>query len=239
MSRHEFYHEFCCGGLSILLNKPKCKYESAYDIDPELIEFWQTVRDSSTKFLQDLKNIHYNEETFEFFKKQPSSPLRTFILLRMSRNGDRRCFSQGTRERGRKNESINAWENSIKRISRVAKRIEDVNFYSQDILKFDLLNVNGRDTQIYIDPTYHHSTRNQKSLKMYKYEMSHGDHVKLLRKIKKYKKRGYNVLISGYNCELYEKSLRDWTIHEKEVPNYPANFTSIGPKRKIECLWST
>ena len=59
---------------------------------------------------------------------------------------------------------------------------------------------------VYCDPPYHRCTR-KKSGRMYKYEYTHQQHIKLLKIIKCLPCK---VLISGYESRLYKESLRDW-----------------------------
>lgn len=61
------------------------------------------------------------------------------------------------------------------------------------------------DEFIYCDPPYLHETRRKK--KIYRYEYTKKDHVKLLNIISKI---CCNVMISGYPSGLYNDMLRDW-----------------------------
>lgn len=62
-----------------------------------------------------------------------------------------------------------------------------------------------KDTVVYCDPPYVHSTRTSRS--RYKYELTDDQHVQLLDAIKKLE---CYVLISGYRCELYDTHLATW-----------------------------
>lgn len=56
----------------------------------------------------------------------------------------------------------------------------------------------------YLDPPYVFSTRTRKQ---YWFEMSDQDHEKLLKTVIGSRAK---VMLSGYDCELYKKYLKDW-----------------------------
>lgn len=65
---------------------------------------------------------------------------------------------------------------------------------------------------VYCDPPYLLSTR--KSGKRYRYEMSDGDHARLLRIVKRLR---VPVLLSGYPSALYDRELAGWNREEFRV----------------------
>jgi len=78
---------------------------------------------------------------------------------------------------------------------------------------------------MYLDPPYVLNTRKQK--KIYAYEMSDDDHKQLLELIANI---NANVIISGYDNELYNKHLEKWNKSLK------ISIDEAGNKR-TECLW--
>ncbi len=63
-------------------------------------------------------------------------------------------------------------------------------------------------TAIYLDPTYVHDTRTSKA--RYKFEMTDGDHRRLIAASKKFDNSNTFVLLSGYRNEIYKELLSDW-----------------------------
>ncbi len=63
----------------------------------------------------------------------------------------------------------------------------------------------NRETLVYLDPPYMHSTRTSKC--RYKHELSDDDHWELLRILRA---MSCNVMLSGYRNPLYNKSLANW-----------------------------
>lgn len=83
-----------------------------------------------------------------------------------------------------------------------------VQFIEGDALKLlgtASLAIFGKDTLIYCDPPYVHSTRTGGDL--YKHEMNDDDHRRLLTILLS---TDSMVMISGYRCALYNNALSDW-----------------------------
>ena len=69
-------------------------------------------------------------------------------------------------------------------------------------------------TLFYLDPPYVSSTRNRWKKHAYAHEMTNKQHRELARAV--HELQGM-VLISGYQCELYDTLYGDWTRVEKEA----------------------
>ena len=77
---------------------------------------------------------------------------------------------------------------------------------------------------IYLDPPYVFSTRTRKQ---YWFEMSDQDHEKLLKTVIHSKAK---IMLSGYDCELYEKYLKGW--RKQQIPARAQNSLP-----RTETLW--
>jgi DNA adenine methylase len=73
----------------------------------------------------------------------------------------------------------------------------------------------------FIDPPYHHDTRPTNN-KIYRFEMSHSDHVHLLLTVADLK---YNCMIIHPQCDLYDKFLSSWRTVQVKVRYH--NKTSV------------
>ena len=80
---------------------------------------------------------------------------------------------------------------------------------------------------IYCDPPYEQSTRTSAR---YDVDMNNNKHIEFIDAVKKSKSK---IIISGYDCELYE-SLTDWEKIQFDVKTISGNFKS---KVKTETLW--
>lgn len=82
----------------------------------------------------------------------------------------------------------------------------------------------GPDTLIYVDPPYHPSTRRRS--RVYRHDYSEQDHEELLDLLCRLPAK---VMISGYDCGLYQDMLHGWSHHCFSAQSH------IGPRQ--ECLW--
>lgn len=82
------------------------------------------------------------------------------------------------------------------------------------------------NTLIYLDPPYLMQTRRQHR-RIYRYEMTRADHVRLLKVIKKLH---CMVILSGYWSALYEKKLTGWRVETFHTTNRAGDRTT-------EYLW--
>ncbi|MFL9867598.1 DNA adenine methylase [Paraburkholderia fungorum] len=80
------------------------------------------------------------------------------------------------------------------------------------------------DTLIYVDPPYHPETRRR--ARVYRHDYSAEDHERLLNILTKLP---CMVLISGYDCALYQERLADWGQYRFQVR------TRVGMRE--ECVW--
>lgn len=83
---------------------------------------------------------------------------------------------------------------------------------------------NSIDSLIYADPPYVRETRSGRT---YKHEFTNADHIRLLELLQAHKG---SVVLSGYDCELYEKTLSGWYLREIDVQTEAA-------RTKTEVLW--
>jgi len=117
------------------------------------------------------------------------------------------------------------WNRLPERILEAAKRLKDAEIENRNAL--DLIEkYDTKDCFIYVDPPYLLSTRKQR---YYNVEMTEDkEHEELIKTLKDH---SGPVLLSGYDSELYNDLLTDWT--KKEI----ATFAEQGKKRK-EVLWN-
>lgn len=90
------------------------------------------------------------------------------------------------------------------------ERLKDAQIENTDALTL-IERYNNENTLIYLDPPY---LQNLRKKNMYKCEMSDEQHIEMLRLIKKSKSK---IILSGYDNDLYNSELSDWTTAEKET----------------------
>jgi DNA adenine methylase len=93
------------------------------------------------------------------------------------------------------------------------------------LLKNFIDNNYRKETFVFLDPPYHHSTR-PLATELYKHEMTDFDHVQLLESVLNLKS---NVMLIHPKCELYDIELSHWRKVEVKVRYHK--------KTQIECLY--
>ena len=120
--------------------------------------------------------------------------------------------------------AVRYWNELPESIAEMAIRLKQVqieNCPALELIKaFDHENV-----LMYLDPPYVWSTRTGR--KQYRHEMSDQDHIELLETITSSKAK---VMISGYDCELYDFYLGNW----KKVQ---VAARAQDNRRRVETLW--
>jgi DNA adenine methylase len=84
---------------------------------------------------------------------------------------------------------------------------------------------NGKRVLIYADPPYVRKTRNHGDY--YHHEMKDADHEELLQALLEH---AGMVVLSGYDCELYNNALRGW--HKETIKTMAERAA-----KRVECLW--
>jgi DNA adenine methylase len=113
--------------------------------------------------------------------------------------------------------------------AKITDRLQKVEILNKDqidvIKEFD-----SPQTFFYCDPPYVHATRSVK--KAYDFEMNDEQHVILAETLNKIKGK---VIISGYDCKLYQEYFKGWRCVCKSVKNN-AGQGKVKSNR-IEVLW--
>jgi DNA adenine methylase len=249
------YAEPFGGGFNVGLQKLYSITELYNDIDFSIYNIFKQLKkdpDLFIKFIQN--NFSYTEETFNDIKSECVEKERilslnlhktdieysgtefyyavyNLILRRFSRGGNMKNYSTSNRiRRGYTNGdegSFKFWAANI--LPRVAQRIRCVNFYNEDAMDF-IRKIDGYGVTLFIDPPWLPETRTAK--KVYKHEMSREDHEKLLKLIVQCDS---NIIILGYNNELYSDYLKDWERRDNNVANHSGQ--NAKKQRRTVSLW--
>lgn len=237
---HIHYVEPFCGGCAVLFQKPMYGSEVINDIDGNVTNFFDVLRDASAVLLRQLSVTEFGEKVFaqamhmlkigavEYNQLQRAWAF--FVVNRQSRAGNGKTFTPITkiRLRGGRNNEINAWLNSIDGLPEVVERLRNVIVLNEDfgnvIASQDSLN-----TLFYCDPPYHPSTV---AVSPYHHTMSDADHRRFLEQIRWIKGK---AIISGYRCELYDTILAHWRREDYDIANHMAGGSE--KRTMTESLW--
>ena len=229
MPPHVMYIEPFAGGAQFFFFKPPSFYEVLSDVNAALINMWTIIRDEPEKLLSILRPMPYAESSFVWAtaeeKTDPAvKAAQTFIKYRQSIGGRGKSWARPSKSRLRrgKPDNISAWESALDLIAPNSKRLKDVEIVCSNAL--DLIPKFGANNLIYLDPPYLPSTR--AAAKVYDHEMTLEDHKNLLDVILK---SPAQIMISGYDNDLYNEKLKDWKYLDINISNHAA-----GGKKKRE-----
>jgi len=239
MPTHKTYVEPFAGSASVLLRKGQAQTEVLSDLNPELINFWHTLRadpdvfvtalqqgytwsrESYTKCLAISKPFKHGIDWVTLSAEQRLQAAVAFYVRQwLSYGSGTSKYASGFRmaNGGSERNFMNP-----KKFTWAAKRLKDVTIIEQDA--FDTICAyDAPDTLFYVDPPYLPSTRYGGN--DYSHEMDINDHIKLLETLQACSGM---VILSGYPSGLYRDTLRGWRYMEK--------VTSTRGTNRTEGLW--
>lgn len=229
------YIEPFIGGANVLLNKERSKTEIMNDLDSNVIEIYQALRDEPKEFIRRLNLSKYCQETFDralkktVFNDYLDKAVNEFILRRMSRGGLKSAFAWSNRLRGGVPGDINAWNTAIKGLPELAERLQEVYVFNKPAIEV-LKSFDGPDVLTYCDPPYLHETRVSKTV--YASEMTTEDHIQLSHVLNGFQGK---VLLSGYMSPLYARLYKNWNVEKKKIANHSSQKKT--KEQKVEILW--
>lgn len=231
------YVEGFGGAGSVLLNKKRSVKEVYNDLHGPTANIFLNLVTKPDELIGAISKLEYSEESFKTAKLASlvfeygtlHSAVSELVMRRMSRGGMKQHFSWSERLRGGRPGDLNAWETFKNLLPKIAERLKGVEVSNKDAT--DLVQENKNpDTLIYLDPPYVKTTRTSKSV--YDCEMTDEEHRLLAAAATT---SSAKVIVSGYDCPLYQELYKGWRVITKEVPNNAGQGKT--KQRRVECLW--
>ncbi|EAC5079602.1 DNA adenine methylase [Listeria monocytogenes] len=232
MPTHKSYLEPFCGSCAVFMNKPKTVLETINDMDGRLVNLFTVMRDEPEKLQYLIAHTLYSRE--EYIRSQEIADDELEDARRMA---VRLWFGVGGKTHSvpgfRKNISWNGpynayeWTDMYSRIGIAAARLKNAQIENMDAFKL-IEQHNDKDTLIYCDPPYIPSSLVSAH---YQHDFSIEQHQELLLLLKKHEG---NVMLSGYESELYNRELAMWPRIEKLVK---VGITSEKKTDRQEVIW--
>lgn len=247
---HHSYLEPFFGSGAVLFNKPRSNIETVNDLDDNVVNLFECIRENPQKLAQMIYMMPYAREVYEnAFKEVPEdkfeAALSFYIRLNMGHgfrtSGERVGWKNDVQGRERSYASQD-WCNLPGKIMQAAERLRGVQIENRPAMEV-IERFNFKNVLIYCDPPYMLKTRHGKQ---YRCEMDDNDHEILLRLLLQHKGP---VLISGYDTELYQDMLGGWKryvnttysqVCSKKQEVLWMNFEHMGRQMKFEDygVWS-
>lgn len=228
---HHSYLEPFFGSGAVLFNKPRSNIETVNDLDSNVVNLFECIRDDPQRLARMIYMTPYAREVYErAYEEEPvdkfGKALNFYIRLNMGHgfrtNGEKVGWKNDIQGRER-SYAAQDWCNLPAKIIQAAERLRGVQIENRPAMelieRFDFENV-----LIYCDPPYVLKTRHGKQ---YRFEMDDSDHEILLRLLLKHKGP---VMISGYDTDLYRDMLEGWSRCEK------VSYSQTCSK-KTEVIW--
>lgn len=230
-SEHHSYLEPFFGSGAVLFNKPRSHIETVNDLDNNVVNLFQCIREDPRKLASMVYMTPYAREVYErAFKEVPGdkfeAALNFYLRLNMGHgfrtSGEKVGWKNDIQGRERSYASQD-WCNLPDKIMQAAERLRGVQIENRSAVEL-IKRFNYPKVLIYCDPPYMLETRNRKQ---YRCEMDIKDHEELLKALLQHKGP---ALISGYETDIYNDMLAGWT----KVWN--TSYSQIHSKKQ-EVLW--
>jgi DNA adenine methylase len=219
--QHSDYLEPFAGGGSIFFAKDKVNTNWLNDIDPELINCYEIIRDAPNELIEQLKDEQATKERHKYYKNeyQPTNDLeratRWYYLNRTSYSGimnmDNCYWGYGEKYSMRP-------ENWPRNIIRTSEKLQGVH-----ITCFDFEQVISEvedNTFLFIDPPYFNADQD----KFYHHSFIKEDHFRLCNILRKHRYRIKFLLTYDNSAEISD--LYSWTTAKHDMEwNYTINRT--------------
>lgn len=253
MTPHQRYVEPFCGTASVLLAKPKTRFEVVNDRDQHLVNFFRVLRDRPDELERACRLTPYARDEFlgarDSLDEVPDDVERArrwWIRVVQGFNNAPGAWSTGwslSSNRGTTEPTSAA--NLVERFESIAERLRTVAIENQDALvlieRFD-----HPDAVVYCDPPYLGSTRSGRERRSGTMDYVHDmtldeDHTALAEVLGRC---SAHVLLSGYSSPLYDDLYAGWDRVETTVVRSAAMRRGLDPASSTkrthttEVVWS-
>lgn len=229
---HHSYLEPFFGSGAVLFNKPRSNIETVNDLDGNVVNLFEWIKKDPERLAHEIYYTPYARQLYDdAFELVPEDSFKKavnfYICMNMGHgfrtNGKKVGWKNDVQGRERAYASLD-WCNIPDRILQAAERLRGVQIENRPAVEV-IERFNSKNVLIYLDPPYMPETRRGKQ---YMYEMyDKKSHIELLEVAKRHKGQ---VLISGYDSEIYNDMLKSW--NREEITCY-----SQANSKKREILW--
>lgn len=229
--RHHSYLEPFFGSGAVLFNKPRSNIETVNDLDNNVVNLFECIRDDPARLASMIYMTPYAREVYEMaYMEAPcdkyEAALNFYIRLNMGHGfrttGEKVGWKNDVQGRERSYASQD-WCNLPEKIMQAAERLRGVQIENRPAIEL-IERFNFENVLIYCDPPYMLQTRHGKQ---YRFEMEDREHEELLKVLIRHKGP---ALISGYDTDLYRDMLGKWKRIEKVSYSQTCSM-------KTEVLW--
>ena len=226
------------GSAAVLLNVGPYPVETYNDIDSELVNFFQTLRNQQDELIRAIGLTPFSREELAL-ACQPARDLsqierarRFYVRARQTRTGLAQTSSEGRwahcvlTSRAGMAGAVSRWLGSVEGLSEIAQRLQRVQIENAPAIEV-IQRYDTPKTLFYLDPPYVHSARGDASA--YGFEMTDDEHRELAECLRGIHGR---AVVSGYRTDLYDHLFGDWHRVDADA----RRCSSVGTMRQ-ESAW--
>ena len=226
------------GSAAVLLNVAPYPVETYNDIDSDLVNFFQTLRNQQGKLIKAISLTPFSREELAGACRADGNltklerARRFYVRARQTRTGLAQTSSEGRwahcvlTSRAGMAGAVSRWLGSVERLPDIAQRLQRVQIENAPSIEV-IQRYDTPETLFYLDPPYVHAARGDSSA--YGYEMSDADHCELAECLHQIRGR---AVISGYRTDLYARLFHGWHRVDADA----RRCSSVGTTRQ-ESAW--
>ncbi len=226
------------GSAAVLVNLPPFPAETYNDIDSELVNFFQTLRNQGGRLIKAISLTPFSRE--ELIRAcKPEKGLsrlerarRFYVRARQTRTGLAQTSSEGRwahcvlTSRAGMAGAVSRWLGSVEGLPQIVQRLQRVQIEHAPALEV-IRRYDTKDTLFYLDPPYMHAARGDAAA--YGHEMTDEEHEDLAGTLNRIRGR---AILSGYRTNLYDRLFAEW----KRI-DAPERLCRSVRKPRRESLW--
>ena len=228
------------GSAAVIINREPAPVETYNDLDSELVNFFQVLRDSnkSDDLIRAIGLTPFAREELVLACEPPNGAgsleraRRFFVRARQTRTGLAQTSSEGRwahcrlTSRAGMAGAVSRWLGSVEGLSEIVQRLQRIQIENAPALEV-IQRYDSPETLFYLDPPYVHDSRGDAAA--YGLEMTDDDHRDLAELLHTIKGR---AAVSGYRTTLYDDIFADWNRIDAD----PRIAHSVRTTRQ-ESLW--
>lgn len=230
---HRCYVEPFAGAASVLMQKGRSKSEVYNDLDGEVCNVFQVLRDHGDELKRLVELTPFAQAEFDLCYQPIDDPIEKArrMLIRAafgrasaSATSPYKASFRNYSGAGRTTTAAQDWANYPCALTDFTKRLRGVVIENKDALSV-IKEHDSKDTLFYVDPPYVAATR--VAIEGYRCEMTDGEHQKLAEALRNVKGM---VVLSGYSSPLYDRLFNGWRCTAVETHGDSAS-------NRTEVLW--
>jgi DNA adenine methylase len=204
------------GSAAVLINRPPALLETYNDLDSEVVNFFECLRDHADEIIRAISLTPFSREELvkacasEAGLSKIERARRFFTRARQTRTGLAQTSSEGRwahcvlTSRASMAGAVSRWLGSIDGLPQIVQRLQRVQIENAPAIEV-IHRYDSPETLFYCDPPYPHEARGDN--KAYGFEMTDREHEELAECL--HAAEGA-VAVSGYRCPLMERLYGDW-----------------------------